>query len=409
MGKKRIKKPVLVTIVSIVLLILVLSLVALAINYFNNSVVVGSDYSTFSGFEGEDDLEMLKSLPYAQAVAVYEEDLDKVGVIYSDIEKMSDDYIYYGGKLIDRNGSIVHSWPYIYAGIILNDSTYVAQFEFEAEKWGRFHFNGTPMWIIDERIHHDITFSPWGTLFVLSMQVVEYNGRKVEFDVIKEYSLDGEYLGNFSLWENFETFHAFHPPTQLDKPAGMELPENHEMNESNWGGDYQYYHMNNLEFVPENDMAGVHPAFNEGNWILTFRHGHLVFIIDKDTKEVLWYFGISAIEGPHAGQMLPSGNVMIFDNGRLRNWSRVIEVNPVDLSIEFEYKADDFYTLSQGWAEKTSNGNYLITETEKGRVFEITPEKEIVWEYWHPEIVEGNRTTVYRARPYDKEFIDGFI
>ena len=31
------------------------------------------------------------------------------------------------------------------------------------------------------------------------------------------------------------------------------------------------------------------------------------------------------------------------------------------------------------------NGNTLITESNFGRAFEVTPEKNIVWEYYSPE------------------------
>ena len=403
------KSPLLNAIILIFILILIL-LTSAGVIFFANKFVPIDSYSHL--IEDDSELEMLRSLPYAQSMEVFENDSEKVGVIYKNDDLMSDDYVFYDGKIINKNGSVIHYWPYVYAGIILDDGTYIAQYGYENESWGRFNFNGTPLWIVNERIHHDITLSPWNTVFVLSMQVVDYNGRKVEFDVIEEYSLDGDFLGNFSIWDNFEEFHKYHPLTELDKSSNLKVSkELTELNESNWGGDYQYYHMNNLEFVPPNDLEGVHPAFNPGNWILTFRQGNLVYILDKDTKKVLWFYGITALDGPHAGQMLPSGNVLIFDNGYARGFSRVLEVSPVNLSVEFEYsdRANDFYTQSQGWVEKESNGNYLITQTEKGRIFEITPDKEIVWEYWNPEVFDNNRTTIYRARPYSKDFIDSFL
>jgi hypothetical protein len=64
------------------------------------------------------------------------------------------------------------------------------------------------------------------------------------------------------------------------------------------------------------------------------------------------------------------------------------------------YEADeraDFFTARGGDAQRLPNGNTLICESEKGRVFEITPEGEIVWEFWHPEITDGQkRKTIYR-------------
>jgi len=64
-----------------------------------------------------------------------------------------------------------------------------------------------------------------------------------------------------------------------------------------------------------------------------------------------------------------------------------VEVNPATGKIEWEYKSDppsDFYTSIMGGCERLPNGNTLITESMKGRVFEVTPEGEMVWEYIIP-------------------------
>jgi len=34
--------------------------------------------------------------------------------------------------------------------------------------------------------------------------------------------------------------------------------------------------------------------------------------------------------------------------------------------------------------QRLPNGNTLITESTQGRIFEVTPENEIVWEYYNP-------------------------
>ena len=56
-------------------------------------------------------------------------------------------------------------------------------------------------------------------------------------------------------------------------------------------------------------------------------------------------------------------------------------------------------------AQRLPNGNTLITEGADGRIFELTAEKEIVWEYVNPFFgTENGRTNrIYRAHrvPYD--------
>ena len=50
--------------------------------------------------------------------------------------------------------------------------------------------------------------------------------------------------------------------------------------------------------------------------------------------------------------------------------------------------------------ERLPNGNTLITEGATGRLFEITPERETVWEYVSPWLLPsrfGPTTAVFRA------------
>ena len=50
------------------------------------------------------------------------------------------------------------------------------------------------------------------------------------------------------------------------------------------------------------------------------------------------------------------------------------------------------------------NNNLLVTESEEGHVFELDPNREVVWEWWHPEMFDdpskknyGKRHDIYRA------------
>jgi len=170
--------------------------------------------------------------------------------------------------------------------------------------------------------------------------------------------------------------------------------------------------MNSLQVIPENKLEDE--RFRAGNWLISFRHGSMMFILDKD-KKIVWkciFDDIEGnIEGQHSPQMLSNGNILIFDNGRYRGRSRVIEIDPLTLNIVWEYKADDFFTKSQGYCQRLGNGNTLITESEKGRAFEITKSGKIVWEYYHPDIQDetnskypesyGTRQWIYRMKRYE--------
>ena len=67
-----------------------------------------------------------------------------------------------------------------------------------------------------------------------------------------------------------------------------------------------------------------------------------------------------------------------------------------------------FYSTAVSSSERQPNGNTMICEGSPGRIFEVTPNKEIVWEYINPFFVTGaNRAipndlsnAVFRAHRY---------
>jgi hypothetical protein len=54
-------------------------------------------------------------------------------------------------------------------------------------------------------------------------------------------------------------------------------------------------------------------------------------------------------------------------------------------------------------AQRLPNGNTLITEGASGHLLEVTPEREIVWEYVSPYFNRRNQNHIYRAYrlPYE--------
>ncbi|MBF0490788.1 MAG: aryl-sulfate sulfotransferase, partial [Candidatus Omnitrophica bacterium] len=268
-----------------------------------------------------------------------------------------------------------------------------------------------------------IVLTPKGTVITFTKEVHIYQGRDVEFDVILEFDKDGQLIKRFSLWDHLKEFQQFHKKLELDMPKTFVIPEEHREKKSVWGGSYDYYHLNSLSILPSNAREGTHPAFRAGNWLISFRHGSMVFILDQDTQQILWraiYDQVpDRLEGPHAPQMLANGNILILDNGRYRKWSRIIELDPVTLKPVWEFKEQDFYTLSQGYVQRLPNDNMLVTEAENGYVFELTGDKKIVWEFYHPDQQNktnstdekkwGLRQEIYRMTSYSKEEIDRLL
>jgi hypothetical protein len=171
----------------------------------------------------------------------------------------------------------------------------------------------------------------------------------------------------------------------------------------------------------------------DGNIIFTLRFENTVAIIDKKSGDIKWSFGPEQLLGHmHNVSVLPNGNILIFDNGLHRipksqdvpqalseeEFSRVLEVNIETKEIVWEYfdQLRQFYTPFCGGAQRLPNDNILICETSKGRLFEVTREIEIVWEYINPFLYkrppywrfEWSWTSyVFQAHRYSPDF-EGF-
>jgi len=110
------------------------------------------------------------------------------------------------------------------------------------------------------------------------------------------------------------------------------------------GSSGDWTHINTVQALPENRHYDVgDKRFRPGNILLTSRNLSLIFIVDKETKEIVWeYEGTYAggLAGPHEAHMIEKGlpgegNVLIFDNGAPPLRSRahvgrsfVLEIDP---------------------------------------------------------------------------------
>ena len=153
--------------------------------------------------------------------------------------------------------------------------------------------------------------------------------------------------------------------------------------------------------------------------LFSFRNISTVGIIDKQSGEIVWQLGDTVLAQQHDPSLLPNGNILIYDNGSHRRhaglpFSRVIEVDPATNQIVWQYQdspAYNFFSAYISGARRLPNGNTLITEGMFGRMFQVTPEGQVVWEYINPyfyEDVEGQVVNrIFRATHYLPEEIPG--
>jgi hypothetical protein len=155
---------------------------------------------------------------------------------------------------------------------------------------------------------------------------------------------------------------------------------------------------------------------DDGDVIVSFRNPSVVARIDRRTGDFVWKLKPPLLSQQHDPSLLENGNVLIFNNGT-RRWtiplvfSSVIEVEPATGKIAWEYRDSSavlsFFSSYISGAQRLPNGNTLITEGLTGRIFEVTSQAELVWEYISPHFftvpVFGTNNAIFRSRRYPKE------
>lgn len=199
------------------------------------------------------------------------------------------------------------------------------------------------------------------------------------------------------------------------------------INCASWLGPNKWYDAGDKRFHPDNIIADS-------------RETSHMFIIDHKTGKIVWqvappFIGedadIGAVYGVHHTHMIPKGlpgegNILIYDNGGTtsyhkellppRYYSRVVEYDPVTKKKVWEYShltaskqpwqlfGDKFFFSAHiSSAQRLPNGNTLICEGSACRIFEVTRDYKIVWEYINPYAVDDASHYTYRAYrlPYD--------
>ena len=229
-------------------------------------------------------------------------------------------------------------------------------------------------------LHHDFERLPNGNTLVLLFEPLseELAGRiqggfksgdgpeEILGDLVQEITPEGEVVYSWRSWEHLD-------PEQ-DIICQLESRE-------------EWTHQNSLNVTPSGDL------------VVSFRRTDTVGIVDRASGKFKWKWGPGIISHQHHPTYLGNGHVLLFDNGPHRpgfTYSRVIEVDPSSNEIAWEYQGDppiSFYSFHISGAERLPNGNTLICEGAPGRIFEVTPTREIVWEYINPMFGPGTRGT----------------
>ena len=181
------------------------------------------------------------------------------------------------------------------------------------------------------------------------------------------------------------------------------------------------------------DDFPIHPNFDRHHWpminglnvtrdgrvLMSLRTTSGVIAVDRSSGAVTMRIPYGLVTQQHTPVELGGGNILAFDNGNLRpgistTFSRAVEVDPRTMTIAWSY-ADEmkpsFFSPYMGAVQRLANGNTHITESATGRLFDVTPSGEVVWEYVIPFFAEypeaaarayvpGHQNSVFRSYRY---------
>jgi hypothetical protein len=175
-------------------------------------------------------------------------------------------------------------------------------------------------------------------------------------------------------------------------------------------GDYT--HTNSVDVLAR-DVPGV-SWLKKGYLLLSLRNPHAFAVIDPGTKTVVHASWLQA-RRQHDISLTARNTLVMYDNqGYLGKggFSRVMEIDPVSLGATKSFDGEGLKLASVEWGavEDLPNGNYLITDSESGRLVEIDSDGNIVWEYFFSGRKDGDIAVVtasYRFKSGDLPFLVG--
>ncbi len=314
--------------------------------------------------------------------------------------------------------------------------------------------------------HHDIEILPNGNILLLSweahsaQEAVEAGiaPNQVNGLIYAEQIIEIEPLGSNDVnvvweWHLWDHLIQERDSTKSNYGVVANHPELMHINyRSNASPDW--IHLNAIDYNPELDQIIVSSRNMSEFWIID----HSTTSAEAATHtggnsgkggDILYRWGNPKVYnrgtdadqklfGQHDVHWIPdglpdAGKIMIFNNGTGRpdgNYSSIDIINPpVDangnyslevnekyapLEAEWSYSNPaEFYSARISGAQRLPNGNTLICDGNAGHFFEITADKEIVWDYINPvangvPLTQGSNTInlndVFRTYRYSTDF-----
>lgn len=256
---------------------------------------------------------------------------------------------------------------FIHGFDILKDGSVIFSFD-GGISLQRFDQCSRSVWAIDGDFHHAVTLTEdekhvWTLL----------GGSKL----VKVSTTTSEIVQKLTMQEII----AANPESdilEIRKHYTSDLGGNSRNTFGQWLKDH--FHLNDVDPLPAS-LADRYDGFDTGDLLVSARSLNLVFIVNPDTLKIKWW-RIGAMRRQHDPDWNLNGEITIFDNRMGLDYSRIISINPETFhtTVIHDGRENDFYSRIRGKHQITSNGNLIVASTQQGRIFELEPDGNTVFE-----------------------------
>jgi hypothetical protein len=277
---------------------------------------------------------------------------------------------------MDMDGAVVHSWPGVRVSgrarllpsghlAVISSRGRFREYDWEGQR--TWHFRPARAAHI---LHHDFALLRNGNYLLLVRRPVRGT------DFLLEVNRSREEVWR---WESREGI-------QEDLWRAQKIAEDFA------NVDHDSTHMNSVHELPPNKWFDEgHEEFRPGNILVSARNLNALYIVARPSGEVVWKH-YDGLDYQHEASMVPrgvpgAGNIVFFNNGyhNIESYrqSSIVELNPLERWVVWRYRSPGFFSSVEGVQQVLPSGNVLVTSSRGGRVFELTGDRQVVWQ-WSP-------------------------
>ncbi|MTI64491.1 arylsulfotransferase family protein [Methylophaga sp.] len=306
-------------------------------------------------------------------------------------------------EVINADGKVIHHWSldwfdiwpdashlpeylnpkeppgsHIHGMVLMKDGSLV--FNYDGLGLVRVDANSEVIWRLPYRTHHSLYQSGDGHLWVPGMITHEkpikdlpfYKPNFDEFTILEVDPDNGSILQEISL----------HTLFQKNELQGLLYLSSLDLHPESQGDTL---HLNDIELFPEDMEPGF---FKPGDIMLSMRNINTVLVFDKNSWKKK-FISIGPFVRQHDPDFVDGNTISIYDNNDSAPaesgvQSRILLLDAPSGEISVAYTGNEkepFFSFLLGKHEWQKNGNILIADSRNGRVIEVTPDGEIIWEY----------------------------